>query len=69
MTKKELKKMIKDFRPEFGNLHHIRALEIVKKIKKRDTAKKFLQDTKNDFKELDQEVAFEVQNLSWLMKQ
>ncbi len=71
MTKK-IKELIKNFKPQFGNENHIRALNILDKMKQRDDllvkkgrVKKEIED---EIEELDRELTLEERQLEFLMK-
>ncbi len=67
MTKVELKKLIKSFKPQVGNLNHIRALELIKKMDKKDQLFVKLKGVKDEILEVSEEIRFEAQHLEYLI--
>ena len=69
MNRKELENLIKSFKPEFGNVNHTRALDLIQKIKTRDKVKEKLKGIRSELEELNGEIAREVENLKFLINQ
>ena len=68
MTNKERERLIKEFKPQFGNTNHTRALEIINKIKVRDAVKKKKGEIEQELFELDNDLELETKNLEFLIK-
>ena len=68
MKKKELLKKIKDFKPQFGNVNHIRALELINKFTKSEELKKRKVGLEKQIHLLEEEIEHEWRGLAYLME-
>jgi hypothetical protein len=69
---KKIKQLLVGFKPQIGNLNHIRAMEIIAKINKRDALKKKKLQMNNQYqreiREIDAELTDEEKQLAYLLK-
>lgn len=69
--KKKIAELLKGFKPQFGNENHIKALELISRIKKVEALKRkrkeFLEESAWEIAELKREVSQEEKNLEWLI--
>lgn len=68
MNKREQRELIRNFKPQFGNVNHIHAIEIIDKIKKRDAVERRRDEAQDELEELDEELEREARNLKHLIE-
>ncbi len=66
--KKRIQKLINGFKPEFGNEKHIRACEIIAKIRKVDALKAKRKRVISEIDEEIEELTMDEKQLEYLMK-
>jgi hypothetical protein len=67
MNRTKLRKMIEDFVPEFGNEHHLSAIEIIKKLKRIDKMEDRKRELDDDIAELEDEIKADADHLEFLI--
>lgn len=61
MTNAQIDKLLVGFKPQFGNINHIKALTIINKFRKKNAGEEITEDE-------DAELTFEEKNLEFLLK-
>lgn len=68
MNIKEFKLRIRNFKPQFGNLNHQRAIDLIEKMNKRDKKAEHVDELISEIEDMDTEIDYESRQLLNLME-